>query len=370
LDVIGPEPAEILYHMDRPVEGQTPNFFIEFTSAGQTGIIDWGDGSSPEPFDTGGSTSIVVSHAYPLLGQYLLHFNIDNPALLDVFSDQNFTNTADPGDGDYLSFGSSFTGLQDVSIRKGRFTAIPNTPAIELINVEDMPLMSGVLDLSTVTQQKLNLSNIPITGTTSVPLTLLELQIANCNNLVQLPVIPNNVTRVALFSCSAFTGFVSAVMSSALEQFTLFSLPLFNQAISLPTGGSLFRLEYLALSSLTNSGLPNIPSSVTLLSISGCTSITDLGDQIPDFCQFVDISSNTNLFIVNFGTLQDCFFFSCTGDKLNSTQCDSIYNKLVTAGNAGGTVATEGQSPAAPLSGAGLADEATLNGNGWTTSHD
>jgi hypothetical protein len=369
IDIVGPEPAEILYHMDRQNEDETAEFTIGFTSSAQTGTVDWGDGSPPEPFNTGGATSIVLSHAYPVSGPYLLRFSIDNPALLNVFSDQNISFSADPADGDYLAFGSSFTGLQAVAIRKGQFTAIPATPAIESITIEDMSLLTGTLDLSSVTQQQLNLSNVPFTGTSSIPLSLLELQIINCSDLVQLPVIPNNVTRVAIFTCPAFTGFVSGVMSSSIEQFTLFSLPLFNQAITLPSAGSFFRLEYLTLTALTNANMPNIPSTVTLLSVSGCSLITNLGDPIPDFCQYSDISNNA-IDTINFGALTDCFTMIAVGNKLSSAQCDNLYSLLVAAGNSNGSVSSLGQTPSAPLSGAGLADEATLNGRGWTTAHD
>jgi hypothetical protein len=57
-------------------------------------------------------------------------------------------------------------------------------------------------------------------------------------------------------------------------------------------------------------------------------------------------------------------------NSITTTVVNAVLADLVAAGQSGGTLTLQGQTPAAPPSGQGIVDVGTLSGNGWTVSTD
>lgn len=80
-------------------------------------------------------------------------------------------------------------------------------------------------------------------------------------------------------------------------------------------------------------------------------------------------SGNPLLTTITLPTVLNTVFVDATGSGLNQATVDAILHKLVLGGQANGTCSLDGGTNATP-SAAGLADKATLVGNGWTVTNN
>lgn len=118
-EVCNPPPPPIIYSVTEDVivqyDASDFGFFLIFASTGQTGNVDWGDGSPLEPFTNGGTLGVLVTHNYATAGNYTPIVYPDNNTL------KRYGNDGVPITGDVwittsFTHSSTLTSLDEINL--------------------------------------------------------------------------------------------------------------------------------------------------------------------------------------------------------------------------------------------------------------
>jgi len=201
------------YFMDRDIAiDDDVQLILNFLSVGQTGYIDWGDGTI-EQFDTEAGTTINTTHTFANSGLNEIKVYGTNPEQLSatyVISETNTTNG-----GTSLVFEDSTTGLLTVSVIGSSTTALPTNIPLTATAIAVQYSQIATADFTSFT----NLQSAAITDS---PL-LTSVNITGLSSLENIGFAGNPLlTTIDITGCVALNYLT--IHSNALDAGTLYTI--------------------------------------------------------------------------------------------------------------------------------------------------
>lgn len=198
---VPPEPTptpDFTYEMDRQTDDVESGFLLAFSATGQTGFVDWGDGSAIESFDTAGAVFTELYHTYGSAGIYTMKLFFDDISTWQYFQD-NLSGDSEAVEAVWLTEAPAFIYFVAA---KSRLGALPTFPA-SITNISiDNSLMTAA-DLSPYT----NLVDVSIT----VNANLGSVDASGLTNMTSLNIGDNPVLNT--LDITGSTGIINLVIT-------------------------------------------------------------------------------------------------------------------------------------------------------------